>query len=180
MKRLNKILVPTDLTENSRRGLVFGSWLAGEERAAMVVLHVASEFNAWELYSEEVAFMGLETKRWPLDRVLAEATLDLNRFLEPSLQQLRKARATTKRVVLGAVASQVAAVAEEEEIDLVIMSPRRRRGWRHLFSSGITDQVTRVSPCPVLSVTQPLPSNQWRGKSASVLFGWPRPRVASA
>jgi nucleotide-binding universal stress UspA family protein len=95
--------------------------------------------------------------------------------LEPSLQHLRKARAATKRVVLGSVAEQVAAVAEEEEIDLVIMSPRRHRGWRHLFFGSITDQVTRMSPCPVLAITQPLSSNQWRGKSARLLFGWPRP-----
>ena len=34
-----------------------------------------------------------------------------------------------------------------------------------------TDRVTRLSPCPVLSITAPQPSNPWRGKLLPLLFG---------
>ena len=66
-----------------------------------------------------------------MDRVLAEASLDFSRFLEPSIGSLKKCAAASKRVVLGAVPQQIAAVAEEEKADLVIMSPRRHAGLRH-------------------------------------------------
>src|SRR5690349_14663813 len=102
MKRLQKILVPTDLSENSRHALVYGCWLAAEEKASLVILHVANEFSAWELYSDELIFVNGHGK-WPLDRVLAEASLDLNRFLEPSMPSLKKCPDATKRVVLGSV-----------------------------------------------------------------------------
>jgi nucleotide-binding universal stress UspA family protein len=179
MKQLSRILVPTDLADNSRRALSYGCWLAGEENAALIVLHVASDMSAWEFYSEDALYAGIDTTTWPLDRVLAEATLDLNRFLEPHMADLKRVRGATKRVLLGPVADQIITVAEDEKVDLVIMSPRRDRGLRHWLSGGITDRVTRRSPCPVLSVTPPLPSQPWRKKYAPLVFGWPRQTTAN-
>ena len=176
MKQLNKILVPTDLSEKiSSRG----SGLAAEDQAVMVILHVANDLKSWELYSEDLAFIQLNSKPWPIDRVLAEASLDLARFVEPQLQRLKRVPIVTRRVVLGSVAKQIVAVAQEENTDLIIMAPRRHRGLRHFLSGAITDQVTRLSPCPVLSITAPRPSNPSRRKLMPLLCGWPRQRLAS-
>jgi nucleotide-binding universal stress UspA family protein len=180
MKRLHKVLVPTDLSEDSRCALTYGCWLAAEEKAALVALHVANEFSAWEYYSEDLAFVGLNGKPWPADRVLAEASLDLNRFLEPSLSDLKKTTIATKRVVLGPVAQQIVAIAGDENADLIIMSPRRHRGLRHWLNGSVTDRVTRMSPCPVLSITTPPTSTPRRGKFAPIFFGWASQRAASA
>jgi nucleotide-binding universal stress UspA family protein len=175
MKRLNKILVPIDLTEKSLRAFHYGCWLAAEDKATMVILHVANGLNPWGLYCEDLAIGG--GKPWPLDRVLSEASLDLSRFLEPQLHRLSNVPAATKRVVLGSVAEQNLAIAEEEKIDLIVMSPGRQRGLRHLFG-GVTERVTRSSPCPVLSITAPQPSRSWRGTLKPPRFGWRHPRVA--
>jgi universal stress protein A len=180
MKQLNKILVPTNLSEHSRRALVYGCGLAAKEKATLVILHVASETNGWEVYTEEAYYAGINAHTWPLDRILAEATLDLNRFLEPHLVDLKAPRTVMKRVLLGAVAQQINTVAEVEGADLVIMSLRRNRGLRHWLNGGITDQVTRMSPCPVLSITPPLPSLPWRKKRiVTNFFGWPRQTAAN-
>jgi universal stress protein A len=179
MKRLHKISLPTDLSENSRHALSYGCWLASEDQAGLVILHVANDLNAWELYSEDLAFVRLNSKPWPVDRILAEASLDLTRFLEPHAQSLKQVPRLAKRVILGSVATQIVAVAEEENTDLIVMSPRRQRGVRHFLNGGVTDRVTRLSPCPVLSITAPLPSNAWRGKRKPLLFGWPRQRAAN-
>jgi nucleotide-binding universal stress UspA family protein len=180
MKQLSKILVPTNFSEHSRRALLYGCDLAAEVKAELVVLHVASELNAWEFYSEDGLCAGFNSGRpWPLDRILSEATLDLNHFLEPQLKNLKQLSCVTKKVVLGPIASQIIWVAEEEKADLVVMSPRRSRGLRHWMGGGITDRVTRRSPCPVLSVTPPLPSRPWRKKPIPQVFGWPRQSAAS-
>jgi nucleotide-binding universal stress UspA family protein len=179
MKGLRKILVPTDLSEHSRRALSYACWLSAEERAALLILHVANEFTAWEYYSEDLPFVSPNAKAWPVDRVLSEASLDLTRFLEASMADLKKAGNATKRVVLGAVASQIAEVAENERADLIVMSPRRHRGLRHLLFGSVTDTVTRISPCPVLSITTPLPSRPWRGKFAPWFVPAARRRVAA-
>ena len=47
MKNLTKILVPTDLSERSRRALLYGCSLAAQDNASLLLLHVANEFNAW-------------------------------------------------------------------------------------------------------------------------------------
>jgi nucleotide-binding universal stress UspA family protein len=114
----------------------------------VVVLHVANDLNAWEFYSEDLAFLEMTSKPWPIDRILAETSLDLTRFLESHLQNLKKVPALTKRVILGSVAQQIVAVAEDEKADLIVMSPRRHRAFRHFFNGGITERVTRRSPCP--------------------------------
>ena len=179
MKQLSKILVPTDLSEHSRRALLYGTWLATEQKTSLVILHVASDTNVWQLSSEFELYAGNDRDVWPLDRILAEATLDLNHFLEPHLANLKQVPCATKRVLLGTVAERIVNVAEEENADLVIMSPRRSRGLRHWISGGITDQVTRKSPCPVLSITPPLPSQPWRKKFVPFFFGWPRQTAAT-
>ncbi len=178
MKRIETVLVPTDLSENSRHGLLYACSLAAENNGVLTVLHVANEFAAWELYSDEFTFLESGRRLWPMDRVLAEASLDLHRFLEPHLPALKKISTVTKRLVWGAIPNQIVAVAAEEKADLVVMSPRRHRGLGRVFSGNITDRVTRMSPCPVLSVTPPLPSRNWRGKLVPTLFGWPRQSAA--
>lgn len=179
MKRLNKILVPTDLSEHSRRALSYSCWLSAEDRADLLILHVANELGAWEYYSDDLPFAELNGKAWPADRVLSEASLDLTRFLEHSIGDLNKAASASKRVIFGSVAERIAAVAEEERVDLIVMSPRRRRALRHLLFGSVTDTVTRISPCPVLSISAPLPSRPWRGKFVPLYWPWPRRKIAA-
>ena len=107
MKRLNKILVPTDLSDHSRRALAYGCRLAAEDKAALVVLHVANQLNAWELSSDFELYTDDHSRTWPLDRILSEAALDLNHFLEPHLASLKQLPNAAKRVVLGDVHDQI-------------------------------------------------------------------------
>ena len=93
MKHLNKILLPTDLSEHSRRALAYGSGLAAKDNAALVIVHVANELNAWQLSTEFELFTGNNGRRWPLDRIVSEASLDLNHFLEPTPSRRFKAAA---------------------------------------------------------------------------------------
>ena len=179
MKRIEKLLVPTDLSENSRRGLLYAFSLATETKAAVTVLHVANEFAAWEIYSDEFSFLDPAARAWPRDRVLSEASLDLNRFLEPHLERIKQMSMVAKRVVLGSIPDQIALTAEDEKADMIVMSPSRRRRLRRLLSRSITEQVARMSPCPVLSVAPPLPSRPWRGRTSPIFLGWPKPRPAS-
>jgi nucleotide-binding universal stress UspA family protein len=153
--------------------------LATEQKTSLVILYVVSDTNVWQLSSEFELYADYNRDVWPLDRILAEATLDLNHFLEPNLANLKSVHCVTKRVLLGAVAQQIVSVAEEENADLVIMSPRRSRRLRHWISGGVTNQVTRKSPCPVLSITPPLPSQPWRRKLVPFFFGWPRQTAAT-
>jgi universal stress protein A len=179
MMEIRKLLLPTDLSENSRRGLLYACSLGTETKGTLILLYVANEFAAWELYSDDFPFIDPCRRAWPTDRVPSEATLELNRFLEPHLDAMKGLSRVTKKVVLGPVPEQIVMVAEEEKADLIVMSPRRHRGLRRILGGGITDRVTRMSPCPVLSVAGPLPSRPWRGRLLPRPLRWPRPRPAA-
>lgn len=180
MKHINAILIPTDLSAHSRRALIYGAGLAANNEATITILHVANDLRAWAYVSDDLAILDPSSQSWPRDRILAEATLDLNRFLEEHLPALKKVARVAKRVVVGSIAEEIIGAASDERTDLVIMSPRRDHQLRHWLSSSITDRVTRFSPCPVLSVTEPSPSHGWRGGRRRVAFGWPRRRLAMA
>ena len=179
MKNLKKILVATDLTDMSRPGLRYACSLAADERAALTVLHVANEFAAWEYYSDEFAWGYCPAKIWPRDRILAEANLDLNHFLEQHIEAIKQIPLVTKQIVFGPVAQRIAEVAEDEQADLVVMTPRRQQRLRAFFSTSVTATVMRLSPCPVLAVTSPLPSRLLRGRSQPSRLGWLRPSGAN-
>jgi nucleotide-binding universal stress UspA family protein len=151
MKRLKKILAPTDFSRNSRVGLRFALSLGAENGAELIILHVASEFKAWQI-PDETGFFSDRTYKWEVDRIVREATLDLNNFLEKYREELRRVPQARRRVVLGDVVEKIVHVAREEETDLVVMSPRAHGSLRRFFLGSVTDKVTRRAPCPVLSV----------------------------
>jgi nucleotide-binding universal stress UspA family protein len=163
MKQAKRILVPTDFSENSRAGLRFGLSLAAENGADLLILHVGSEFRAWEV-CDEATFFSPRVTIWEADRVVREDTLDLNQFLEGHREELCRIPTVRKRVVLGEVVDKIIDIAEEEQVDLIVMSPRPHGAIRRFFLGSITDRVTREAPCPVLSVSVPRQARRWKGK----------------
>jgi universal stress protein A len=176
MKSLDKIIVPTDMSEGSRRAIEYGASLAAGNKGELLILHIANEFAAWELHDD---FFGY-SQTWPLDRVLNEAALELNRFLEQHKPALNKVPRLQKRLDLGSIPDKIVARAAAETADLIVLAPRPHRGWQSLFSPGITEKVTRLSPCPVLSIAPLLPSRRWRGKFPPISLGWSGPSVERA
>ena len=87
MKSIQKILVPTDLSENSRRGLVYACSLAAENKGIVTILHIANEFDAWELYSDEFSFLEPTRRAWPSDRYfpkpISTSIISWNSILKP-------------------------------------------------------------------------------------------------
>jgi len=164
MKQLKKILAPIDLSENSRRSLSYALSVAAESKAELMILHVANEFQAWELYSDEMAFVSSSAPTWPADRVVQEATLDLNRFLEKHKEDIRRVPTVRRKVILGDVVEKIVDMAREEEVDLIVMSPRPHGTLKRFFLGSVTDRVTRQAPCPVLSICPPQVIRPWRGR----------------
>ena len=177
--RLKNILVPTDLSQRSKRSLRYALSLATEYSASITVLHVANDFDSGELYSDEFSLLIPVERAWPADRVMAEASLDLSNYLEPYKDTIRRLPAVSKRVALGPIVDEIVSAAEDLQADLIVMSPRRLKGVKRILNFSITDRVMRLSPCPVLSVIDPLPSPPWQGKVTTRLFGWPSPRFAN-
>jgi len=162
MKDLKKIVVPVDLTAGARVGLEFALALAADNGAELIVLHVAHPYQAWQVMDENGIGSGYVC-RWEADRIVRETLLDLIRFIEPSLRKAPRVEKLRRSVALGDIVDKIVEVAAVEKTDLIVMSPRRRGTLSRLILGSVTDKVTRLAPCPVLSVCRETPRPR-RGK----------------
>ena len=169
MENTKKILVPTDLSENSRAALRLASSLNTGNGVEIVVLHVARGFSTWAI-PDELSLLERRFLQWEADRVINEANLDLSRFLEGHRDDCRKHFILRKKVVLGAVAEKIVEVACLESAELIVMSPKPYATFRRLFSRSVTEKITREAPCLVLSVCPPRMQEPPQGRIVP-LFG---------
>jgi nucleotide-binding universal stress UspA family protein len=160
MMGIKKILVPTDFSENSGVGLKFTFVLAVENRADLLILHLAREFQVCALFGE-ATFYHPRLYRWDADGITREANLDPNRFLGKHEEQIRRLPAVRKRAALDDVVRKIVDVALHEKADLIVMPPHPHGTLRRFLLGGVTDRVTRMASCPVLSICPPHTGRVW-------------------
>jgi nucleotide-binding universal stress UspA family protein len=173
MNPIQRILVPTDLSERSRAGLRSALALAAQNHSELLVLHVARGPQLWQI-PDEFCLLDTQWIAWEVDRVISEARLDLNNFLQPHRHDFATVPAIRSKAVLGPVASRIIDAAYSEEADLIVMSPKPHGAVKRFFSRSITDQITREAPCPVLSVRPPRTERYPRGRLRPIFPGVPQ------
>jgi nucleotide-binding universal stress UspA family protein len=143
MKRVEKILAPTDLSELSRVGLEYSLELARGWGAEVTVYHVA---NAAELASY---------KAGSLEDLLAKRQQNLSQFLDENFAELLPLVEVHEKVEIGSPATNIIDEAEKQGSDLIVMSTHGRTGLAHMLMGSVTEQVVRNAACPVFSVHPP-------------------------
>jgi nucleotide-binding universal stress UspA family protein len=83
------------------------------------------------------------------DAELAEAREELER----TAAALTTAR-VEKRIEVGDVARTICRVAEELEVDVIVVGSHGRTGLERLFLGSVSEHVVRHAPCPVLVVRE--------------------------
>jgi nucleotide-binding universal stress UspA family protein len=58
-------------------------------------------------------------------------------------------------VAYGSPADEIVRIANEENIDLIVIATHGRTGWRHLVSGSVTEKVVRIASHPVLTIRTP-------------------------
>lgn len=177
MIKIRKILVPTDLREQSLAGIKYAMSLARDHGAGLIILHVVGEELTMRsamgppeeemLFAREWASMGEGSRRF-IDIELRERRLDLYSFLYShfDVQDLRAVN-TTRIVRLGDVAEEIVSVASEESCDLIVMASRGRGWLARMIAGSMSEEVARKAPCPVLTI-QPTAVVQDNGRRVPV------------
>ncbi|MBI2985797.1 MAG: universal stress protein [Deltaproteobacteria bacterium] len=145
MKKVEKILAPTDLSELSRLGVRYALDLARGWGAAVTVFHAAdvSELASYKAHSTPDL---LEKHRKALSQFLSENFAELLPLVE-----------VREKVEIGSPAAKILAEAESEGSDLIVMSTHGRTGLAHMLLGSVTEEVVRNAVCPVFSVHPPRP-----------------------
>jgi nucleotide-binding universal stress UspA family protein len=135
MDILKKILAPTDFSELSARGVRYACQLAKDVGAEVTIFNVVTVDESGINKRE----MGEHKQR--LDEFVAKNVADVGANLR-----------IRKLVDAGQAYVAIVDCAENERIDLIVMSSHGRSGLSRMMIGSVTDKVLRCAPCPVLVV----------------------------
>jgi nucleotide-binding universal stress UspA family protein len=146
---MKKILVPIDFSPHSKNALQIAAAIAAKNGAYMELLHAnvaaiysapLSEYAAVSVFSED------ERYEESASRLLERTKHEL--MENPAFAKLK----VETRVEEGYLHTCVRNVAEEDEVDLVVMGTKGATGINEFLVGSNTEKVIRTAPCPVLAV----------------------------
>jgi nucleotide-binding universal stress UspA family protein len=141
MNKIRKILAPTDLSDLSSVGVRYAMEMARDLSAEVIVLHVVPVGEDW-----------VPPKSGDVRNLMASETAALDRFLSDKLGDELNLVEIRKRVELGAAMTNIVAMAERENADMIIMATHGRTGLSHILLGSVAEKVVARASCPVLVI----------------------------
>lgn len=136
-----KILVPTDFSTNTKAALELATTLARDSGATLIIAHVEEPPTA---YGGGEFYYGLEEPdRTELTKMLHEVVPS-----DPNVP-------CQYRMITGDPAHAIVKMAEEEDVDMIVMASHGRTGLTRLLMGSVAEVVVRHAQCPVLTVKHP-------------------------
>lgn len=138
------LLVPTDLSDCSQHALMHAKEIAGRFDARITLLHVVHHRTLLPNLDDPI-----------YQRLLKEMMQP--GFFDEHLRALDEAVPgpeveTSYRIAHGNVAERIAAFAEEEAVDLIVLATHGLTGIRHFLMGSVAEKVVRLAKTPVFTV----------------------------
>jgi nucleotide-binding universal stress UspA family protein len=144
--QLNSILCPIDFSDFSAAAYQYALSLAGYYKARIVALHVV---ELWKYPFADYAAQEADYAKF--SRALCEGgEVQLQRFVKE-----HSAGGVQPELVVhqGNAPNCILSLAQEENIEVIVMGTHGRRGFDRLVLGSTTDRVMRKAACPVLVVS---------------------------
>jgi nucleotide-binding universal stress UspA family protein len=153
---IKKILAPTDLSNFSRAGVRYALNKARASGAEVLIYHVFPVEHLRYL-GERLTDHAVRAANSSnvLQDYLRTCEDNLTTYLEKDFADLLPLVEVHKKVEFGTPDKNIVSLAEAEQVDLIIMASRGRRGLRRMVFGSVTEQVIRNAPCPVIAVPPP-------------------------
>lgn len=136
--KLQKILVPVDFSDCSRKALQYAIPFAKQFNAQLTLLHVVQPYpSVPEMVPVEV-----------------ETIQDGRRELDSLQKTVGSAIRSAVSLRTGEPHIEIARAAAELGIDLIIISTHGHKGLTRMLLGSTTEKVVRHAPCPVLIVRE--------------------------
>ena len=152
---MNRILVPTDLSEIASFGIDTAIGLAKKIDAQVFLLHAITP-----IYGSNFSAMGIATA----SNVSEETRyiMELHKRNEAQLAAIAQEKSTegvhiTTSVQVKDMQEAIHDFIDEHNIDLVVMGTSGESTFTEFFIGNHTEKVIRISKCPVLAVKQSRP-----------------------
>jgi len=139
---IKKILVPTDLSGHTLTSLDFAIDLANRFNSTIYLLHILELHHSYEISTskiiEELRVLALKELRSYLEKIPKEKIKGIN---------IKEMVTLYLRGWFGIIN-----FAEENGIDLIIMTTHGRKGLARFMLGSTAEKVISESPCPVLAI----------------------------
>ena len=139
---IKKILVPTDLSGHTLTSLDFAIDLANRFNSTIYLLHILELHHSYEISTskiiEELRLLALKELRSYLEKIPKEKIKGIN---------IKEMVTLYLRAWFGIIN-----FAEENGIDLIIMTTHGRKGLARFMLGSTAEKVISESPCPVLAI----------------------------
>ena len=142
---LHMILVPLDGPPCSKKALACALALANQLKASLLILHVVELFPVDYCLGVQSA---MEANRWQSEQAQAWLGQLRRQCASPSSASMEI------MVTYGRPFREIARVARERNVDLIILSTHGYTGLKHLRLGSTAEKVVRHAPCPVLVVRE--------------------------
>ena len=146
MRRIKKILVPTDLSEFSLAAIDYARSLANVYDATIYLVHAV---DVVPVVSYPTIDFTLETS---LQDEAERGREILEQFASRYLGDVEQVTAVVRR---GVAYDEIMRLVNEEAIDLIVMATHGRTGLPHMIMGSVAEKVVRHSPVPVLTIKPP-------------------------
>ena len=147
MIRLNKILIPTDLSDYAQHTLPYGVELSLAFGAKLDLIHILQP--QWSSSIGITEFPGaLETS---IEIAKHEAATALRNLRE----SLENPDVVNTHLLQGIAHVEIVRYARQQEIDLIILATHGRTGLSHALIGSVAEKVVQMAPCPVLTIKHP-------------------------
>jgi universal stress protein A len=136
--KLQKILVPVDFSDCSKKALRYAIPFAREFGAELALIHVVEPYPS----IPEMGPVEVETLR------------DGRSALEDLRRTIGEATPVKALLRTGAPSTEIVECARELGTDLIIISTHGHKGLTRMFLGSTAEKVVRYAPCPVLIVRE--------------------------
>lgn len=136
-----KILFPTDFSHCGDAALAYATSLARDTGATLLIVHVEEP---------PVAYGGGEMYYG----VPEPATDDLKAMLA-EVKPADESVPYEHHLIVGDPASAIARLADDENVDMIVMGTHGRAGLSRLLMGSVAEAVVRRAKCPVLTYKEP-------------------------
>lgn len=146
MINIQKVLFPTDCSENTEDALAYAIEISKKFNARLLILNVTSEL---EIYGGDNEYLSPENYKKMVEAADAESKQQLNDYwdkfeesdLEVELIQIK-----------GDPFKEIVLFAQDNKMDIIVMGTHGRTGIQHIMMGSVAEKIVRYAPIPVLTV----------------------------
>lgn len=149
MLNFNVVIVTTDLSDYSLRALPYAVGLAERFQAKLKVVCVVEP----AMLAADLAWVSVDGPVTDAERA-ADIKIQLDKIID---EQMPRDLDVEAKVFTGNPVDKIIDYANESNADLMISCTHGRSGLSHVLMGSTAESLVRRSPCPVLTLKQPMP-----------------------